>query len=170
MYENRKEPVFDMPIPGMGMTHELGARPWQQPPQYANIEDVAQFYLGQMQDEAFIENTLNLLETEMPITMIANAMVTVGNMNGTHTIDVGVLVMPIIMEMIMFAAESNDVDYVTGMERDVDSEVEDTALQAAINRVSKTSDMPIEESSVSDTEDEMAEDSTMPTGLMARRV
>ena len=40
MYEDRKEPVFDLPVPGMGMTHELGARPWQQPAQYTTIDDV----------------------------------------------------------------------------------------------------------------------------------
>ena len=41
MYEDRKEPVFDAPVPGMGMTHELGARPWQQPAQYTKMDDIA---------------------------------------------------------------------------------------------------------------------------------
>ena len=82
MYEDRKEPVFDLPVPGMGMTHELGARPWQQPAQYTTIDDVAQLYVAQMQDESFMEQALNLLETKMPVTMIANAMQTTNVMNG----------------------------------------------------------------------------------------
>ena len=29
------EPTFNRPIPGEGLTHELGARPWQNPPQFS---------------------------------------------------------------------------------------------------------------------------------------
>ena len=31
------EPMFDGPIPGESLTAELGARPWQSPPQYAML-------------------------------------------------------------------------------------------------------------------------------------
>ena len=123
MYENRQEPVFDTPVPGMGMTHEVGARPWQQPAQYTKIDEVAQLYVAQMQDEVFMENTLNLLETKMPVTMIANAMQTTNVMNGVHSIDTGVLALPIIMEMIMLIADTEGIDYVTGTERNVDDEL-----------------------------------------------
>ena len=119
MYEDRKEPVFDLPVPGMGMTHELGARPWQQPAQYTTIDDVAQLYVAQMQDESFMEQALNLLETKMPVTMIANAMQTTNVMNGVHSIDLGVLALPIIMEMVMLIADTEGVDYVIGTERDI---------------------------------------------------
>ena len=110
MYEDRKEPVFDLPVPGMGMTHELGSRPWQQPAQYTTIDDVAQLYVAQMQDESFMEQALNLLETKMPVTMIANAMQTTNVMNGVHSIDLGVLALPIIMEMVMLIADTEGVD------------------------------------------------------------
>ena len=110
MYEDRKEPVFDAPVPGMGMTHELGARPWQQPAQYTKMDDIAQVYVSQMQDDAFVEQALNLLETKMPVTMIANAMQTTNVMNGVHSIDTGVLALPIIMEMIMMQTEEVEVE------------------------------------------------------------
>jgi len=165
MYENRQEPVFDMPVPGMGMTHEVGARPWQQPAQYAEIDDVAQFYLAKMEDEAFNDNVLNLLETKMPVTMIANAMQTTGVMNGVHTIDVGMLTLPIIMEMIMFLADSEGIDYISGTERDIDSEVMDTSIELAVDKVA--SDM--DEENIIEENEPMVEN-TMPTGLMARRV
>jgi len=165
MYENRQEPVFDMPVPGMGMTHEVGARPWQQPAQYTEIDDVAQFYLAKMEDEAFNDNVLNLLETKMPVTMIANAMQTTGIMNGVHTIDVGMLTLPIIMEMIMFLADSEGIDYISGTERDIDSEVMDTSIELAVDKVA--SDM--DEENIIEENEPMVEN-TMPTGLMARRV
>ena len=35
----RETSDFDLPIPGMAMTHELGARPWQSPPQMTRVEE-----------------------------------------------------------------------------------------------------------------------------------
>ncbi len=168
MYEDRKEPVFDLPVPGMGMTHELGARPWQQPAQYTTIDDVAQLYVAQMQDESFTEQALNLLENKMPVTMIANAMQTTNVMNGVHSIDTGILALPIIMEMIMFIAESDGVDYISGTERDIEAEIEDSSIQAAIQKVEDEDTMTGNEQPIME-EQQMAEDA-MPTGLMARRV
>ena len=165
MYEDRKEPVFDAPVPGMGMTHELGARPWQQPAQYTKMDDIAQVYVSQMQDDAFVEQALNLLETKMPVTMIANAMQTTNVMNGVHSIDTGVLALPIIMEMIMLIADTEGIDYVTGTERNVDDELNETRLQVAVERT---------EDGMMDAEPDMmqtaeVEQEQMPTGLMARR-
>jgi len=168
MYENRQEPTFDLPVPGMGMTHEVGARPWQQPAQYTKVDDVAQYYISKMQDDAFATNVLNLLETKMPVTMIANAMQTVNMMNGVHSLDVGMLSLPIIMEMLMFIADSEGIEYVTGVERNIEAELEDTTIELAVDSATnETSSMtPEEEMTQEDTP--MAEE-TMPTGLMARR-
>ncbi len=168
MYENRQEPTFDLPVPGMGMTHEVGARPWQQPAQYTKVDDVAQYYISKMQDDAFATNVLNLLETKMPVTMIANAMQTVNMMNGVHSLDVGMLSLPIIMEMLMFIADSEGIEYVTGVERNIEAELEDTTIELAVDSATNdTSSMtPEEEMTQEDTP--MAEE-TMPTGLMARR-
>jgi len=150
------------------MTHEVGARPWQQPAQYTEIDDVAQFYLAKMEDEAFNDNVLNLLETKMPVTMIANALQTTGVMNGVHTIDVGMLTLPIIMEMIMFLADSEGIDYVSGTERDINSEVMDTSIELAVDKVADDNDIMNEENTIE--ENEPMVENEMPTGLMARRV
>ena len=168
MYEDRKEPVFDAPVPGMGMTHEVGARPWQRPAQYTKMDDIAQVYIAQMQDDAFVEQALNLLETQMPVTMIANAMQTTNVMNGVHSIDTGVLVLPIIMEMIMLIADTEGINYVTGTERNIDDELNETRLQVATERFD---DMTTEaRPDMMETEEVLeAEEEQIPTGLMARR-
>ena len=167
MYEDRKEPVFDAPVPGMGMTHELGARPWQQPAQYTKMDDIAQVYIAQMQDDAFVEQALNLLETKMPVTMIANAVQTTNVMNGVHSIDTGVLALPIIMEMIMLIADTEGIEYVTGTERNIEAELQDSSIQAAIQQVEDEGKMAREEEPIQ--EEEQVEMENMSTGLMARR-
>ena len=42
----RQEPAFDAPIPGQSLTHEVGARPWQQPAQYPTVEGALEWYLS----------------------------------------------------------------------------------------------------------------------------
>ena len=37
----RTTPNFDVPIPGQSLTAELGARPWQTPPEFPTIEAVS---------------------------------------------------------------------------------------------------------------------------------
>lgn len=159
------ETRLEAPIPGMSMTHELGARPWQQPAQYTTIDDVAQLYVAQMQDESFMEQALNLLETKMPVTMIANAMQTTNVMNGVHNIDLGILALPIIMEMVMLIADTEGVDYVTGTERDIEAEVSGSSIEVATEKA--TGETPTTEPDMMEEEET---EETMPTGLMARRV
>ena len=38
------EPELDAPIPGMSLTAELGARPWQSPPEGATLEEFFELY------------------------------------------------------------------------------------------------------------------------------
>ena len=68
----------------------------------------------------------------------------------------------------MFIAESDGVDYISGTERDIEAEIEDSSIQAAIQKVEDEGTMTGNEQPVME-EQQMAEDA-MPTGLMARRV
>ena len=168
-YGNRTEPILEAPIPGMAMTHEVGARPWQTPPQYPTVNKAAQYYVVSMQDESFVEQAINLMETGMPITLIANNMQLMSVMEGKHTIDVGMLLIPVIMEMLMLIGDRAGIKYATGMERDKEIELKDSASEAAFSRFQKELDKPEVEDVVVEEEKE-EEKQEKPMGLMARRV
>jgi hypothetical protein len=164
-YGNREEPILEAPIPGMAMTHEVGARPWQTPPQYPTVSQAAQYYVTSMQDEAFVEQAINLMETGMPITLMANNIQLATVLQGKHTIDVGMLLIPVIMEMLMLIGDRAGIEYTTGMERDKDIEINDSASEAAFVKFQKElgKDKPQEEVVEEDKQEEE------PMGLMARR-
>ena len=168
-YTNRDEPILEAPIPGMAMTHEVGARPWQTPPQYPTVNKAAQYYVVSMQDESFVEQAINLMETGMPITLIANNMQLMSVMEGKHTIDVGMLLIPVIMEMLMLIGDRAGIKYATGMERDKEIELKDSASEAAFSRFQKELDKPDVEDVVVEEENDK-EEKEKPMGLMARRV
>jgi hypothetical protein len=166
MYQDRQEPIFELPVPGMGLTHEVGARPWQTPAKYKTVDEVAQFYLGQMRNDTFSDQVTSLLQTKMPVTMIANSMNTVNIMEGVHSIDVGMMTMPIIMETIMLIADQQGIDYVTGLERDYNTQVMETDIHSAAEQANVEDDLPVEDV-VEEEETPVPEEA--PMGLMARR-
>ena len=88
----RETSDFDMPIPGMAMTHELGARPWQSPPKMTTVEEGIDFYLSRLVDKKTASRLIEIIEKGVPLTAIAETLTLGGVMQGMHTIDVAVLV------------------------------------------------------------------------------
>ena len=126
---------FEAPIAGMSLTAEPGNRPWQQPPQHATVEAAIEYYLPKLSDEVFYEELLNVMELGIPLTTIANGIQLNGVMSGIHTIDVGILVMPVIVETLAFLGDEAGVDYELGTDREIDSDlVSESQIALAIKK------------------------------------
>jgi len=166
--------TFDRPIPGMGMTAELGGRPWQTPPTYTTVEEASDYYVERMSNPAFREQLIDVMEMKIPLTTLANTIQLASVMEGLHSVDVGMLMIPILVETMMLIGDSADVKYVTGTE---ESKGERPAM---INKIvndiklkqGEEEDMPIEQEEIMPTEESVEEEMPMeeePKGLMARR-
>ena len=112
------EVTFDAPIPGQSLTHEVGARPWQQPAQYATVEEALEWYLSRFEQRDTTEELLNVMEMGIPLTVIANSLQLGAVLEGVHSIDVGVLVTPVLIEMMAYIAEQNGIDFKIGNEEE----------------------------------------------------
>lgn len=109
-----KQSPFDViqPVPpGISWTADSRSRPWASPPKLVNVAEIAQIYVDKMSSPASINNTLELIESEVPLAAIANALMINGVAQNAHTIDAGILVMPVIIEMLVTLAELHDVEY-----------------------------------------------------------
>ena len=160
---------FDRPIPGMGMTHELGARPWQTPPTYATVEEASEYYIERMSSDEFRASLINVMKMGVPLTVLANTIQMASIMEGLHTIDVGMLVIPIIVELLMTIAEAEGVQYQTGMEG-METE-RPTAVSRIINDKMNELRAPTEDIGIEEPQVELQqEEQPQPMGLMARRV
>ena len=124
---------FNAPIPGESLTHELGARPWQQPAQYTTVEEALDFYIPRFSDEEVVRQLLDVLQMGVPVTTLANTIQLGSVMEGKHSIDVGMLVMPVIMELIMYIAEEQGVKYTSGLEKD--KKLRSTLIESALVRL-----------------------------------
>ena len=98
----KPEDFLEAPIPGMSLTTEPGNSPWEQPPQLVTIQEVADFYISKLtEDEDAIDKTLNAIKLGVPLQSLADGVITFNMMKGVHTVDVGFLVMPILVEMFI---------------------------------------------------------------------
>jgi len=112
-----KQPRFDAPIPGMSLTHELGARPWQQPAQFTTVEEVVEHYTDNMlNNDEFADQLIDVMGMGIPLTTIANTIQLAGVMEGKHSVDTGLLALPVIVESMQLIGDAAGVKYNTGME------------------------------------------------------
>jgi len=153
------------PIPGQSLTHELRARPWQNPPQFTTVEESMDWYLERFDNPEIVQELLSVMESGIPISTIANSMQLGAVLQGVHSIDVGMLVMPILIEIMKTLAEKTDTKYVMGDEPEETDRASDAVLDSAVNKIKgmNLKDMPEEEMM------EEEEPQEEPVGLMARR-
>jgi hypothetical protein len=142
-------PYLTAPIPGMSLVSEPGSYPWEQPPQFVTLDEVAQMYSEKMNDVEAIQELMGLLEKNIPVVSIVNAMVKMGLMKGYHTVDTGFLVTPIIVEIIKTLAELNDVPYSltaedVGKEGMVSASVIKELIEEAKNKTEKNPEAVVE--------------------------
>jgi len=80
--------MFDAPIPGESLTIELGSRPWQQAPEMATVDEAIEYYMERLSTDEFMNQLMDVLELEVPITSIVNTMQLNSVMEGVHSVDV----------------------------------------------------------------------------------
>ena len=155
---------FSRPIPGEGMTAELGARPWQNPPQFSTVEDALGYYIPRMAQDDFAKSLINVMEMGVPLTSLANIIMISGVMEGRHSVDVGILIIPSLVETMRLLGDSAGVDYDTGMERDA-TRIDNGLAQMVATKFAQAED--VEEKEPEEDVEEVAEEPSV--GLMSRR-
>lgn len=158
------EELFDAPIPGMSLTHELGDRPWQTPAQFPTVDEAIEYYMNSMTSEEFMEQLIDIMEIGVPVTTIANSLQLGSVMEGKHSVDVGLLVVPLLMELIMMLGDSAGIEYETGLQNPDRNKARDTQLAKYASQYKQSLD---EVDTKAMAEEETEDD--QPTGLMARR-
>ena len=159
------EPQFDAPIPGESLTVGQGGNNYKKPPRHSTIEQALAVYMETMQDDSFADNIIMALEMGIPVTTIANMMQLKGVIDGLHTIDVSMLILPILMEMIAYIAESRNVDYDMGTDESKDIPSEESIL-ASINRSKIKAPETVQEQ----VPEEVTMEEDPSVGLMARSI
>ena len=172
------EPRFDAPTPGMALTHELGARPWQQPAQNSNMDSVIDYYVTRMASEDFEKSLVHVMQMNIPLTTLANTIQLAGVMEGKHSVDTGILVMPVLIEMMQLIGDKNNIKYDSGLKNETINMVNSPMIERAVMELKEEmgeEDEVIKDESIPNEnipDKPIMEEPTLeeePKGLMSRR-
>jgi hypothetical protein len=104
--------MFTPVPPGVSWTAPARGRPWLNPPKDTDIVKIANTYLTLLGSSESMNDVLDALDTQMPLSLIAESILLNGVSSGKHTLDAAVLVMPVVIEMLKTIAALNKVDVV----------------------------------------------------------
>ena len=143
--------------PGVSWTAEPKSRPWSTPPKFVTVNEVAQGYVTNLSSSNMINFTLDAIETGVPLAALANAMMLSGVASGIHTVDTGILVVPVIIEMLKTTAELHGVKYQVFEEDEDAGTIPDRVVKQAMKKASSA------------VTEEVVEPQVELSGLMARK-
>ena len=116
---------FTAPTPGMSLTTEPGARPWEIPSKFSEPEDALNFYIDEFNSPKKMDNLFDILENNVPVTAVIDSLIITGVMQGVHSLDVATLIAPALYEFVIGIADISDIEYRTGIDEPAE---ESTAL------------------------------------------
>ena len=161
--------LFTGPIPGASLTTEVGNRPWENPPKEVDLQTVITNYLSRLQDPNVIFPLLDAIKYGTSIATLVETVIETAVMEGEHTIDVGILAAPVIVEYLKQASEVSKIKYKIS-DQEVRAErapkkINSRLLEEILEEMEQTKDSPETEELEASAEDIK----TSSKGLMARK-
>ena len=170
--------AFERPIPGQSLTTEPKNAPYERPPEIVDPIEALDIHIENLLKPGAMEDALYFLEYGVDLVTLVQGILRGAVMEGIHSIDVSLIIAPVIHEYIKGFADAADLDYKEGWE----TKEEEKALsyRRDVERAKKLLDELREEKGeeVPTTMEEMTEEPEMeleveeeqpaPTGLMAR--
>ena len=105
------EQFFEAPIPGQSLTSEPKNYPWERPPTTVDPNEAIVHYIEKISREDVTDDILDILQTGMPVGTLTDIMLTGGVMNGIHTVDMSLLIAPVVHEYILTIADAAGIEY-----------------------------------------------------------
>jgi hypothetical protein len=93
--------------------------------------DALEMYMEKLGDEEALDDIMDMLDIGVPVSVVAGSMLTAGVMNGMHTVDVKLLLKPLLMTQIKTLADVTGVEYKMTMEEYRDRDAEAKQKRAA---------------------------------------
>lgn len=103
-------------IPGQSLTAEPKNAPYENPPQMTKPEDAVFWHLERLADKT--EDILDALELGLDVVTLTTGILRGAVMEGRHSVDVSLIIAPIIHEFIKVGADRAGIDYEEGFPDD----------------------------------------------------
>lgn len=170
--------MFNAPIPGQSLTAEPKNYAWENPPQFSTPEESLIFHLERLQEPERIKSVLGLIDLGLDIKTMTEGILRGAVANGRHSIDVSMIIGPIIHEYIVGTAEAAGLEYDEGLEtnnkfnrEETNKGIREREARKILAQFEEEGEVDIPEESMEEVpEEEVAKEQPkeMPKGLMSR--
>jgi len=164
-------------IPGQSLTAEPKNAPYENPPEMVTEDDAVMWHLERLTEPDRMEALVDMLELGMDVVTLTEGLLRGAVMEGRHSIDLSLIIAPVIHEFIVRTAEKVGVDFEEGIPDDTEQreDIRYTINENKARKMLAELDMEVEdEGEVEDTAEPQEEEvmpveaESKPAGLMAR--
>jgi hypothetical protein len=107
-----------MIIPGQSLTAEPKNAPYENPPQMVKPEDAINWHLDRFTDYERYEALMDALQLDIDVVTITKGLLRNAVMQGRHSVDVSIIIAPVIHEFIKTTAENAGIEFDEGFDEE----------------------------------------------------
>jgi|TARA_B110000285_G_C15110937_1_gene611061 hypothetical protein len=123
------------PIPGQSLTDEPQNFAWERPPEIVDPNEAIKFHMDRLSEKPVVESVMFLMELGYPVDVLTRSMLTASVGEGIHTIDVSMIVAPVIEEELSYMARTAGIEYKETFANDqTEDEIQEEKLRILINQ------------------------------------
>jgi len=164
---------FEAPIPGQSLTNEPKNHPWERPPETSNPDEAIVHHLTRLGQPKMLDSILDGVAQGMPVSLLTEMVLTGAVSQGIHSIDISMMIAPVIQDYIVTLLEEEGVEFEEFFEEDGDEDLrKNIALSGAITGLkTKKPEADDLESAIAappEMEEEVMEEKPKRGGLMSR--
>lgn len=162
--------MFAAPIPGQSLTTPPKNYTWERPPEVTDPEEAMQMHITRLSEPEILEAVLDAFEVgEVDVASMTKGIIRAAVAQGLHTIDVGMLVAPVVHEFIKQAAVTAGIEVEDGFEDKAGKEAQKQAvLEARARKQLKALQARVPQEEVEIPAEPLVEEVPVKRGLMAR--
>ena len=135
---------MDGPIPGQSLTKTPRNALYERPPEIADPNEAVIWHMKKLSDPKRLDNLLFTLEYGVPVKHATQAALTTAVAQGIHSIDVSLIIAPVVHKFISSTAEEAGITYLDDFEDKEENAQDEKAKAQALLRKS-VEETPVEE-------------------------
>jgi hypothetical protein len=107
---------FNRPVPGQSLTSTPKGAPYERPPEINDPVKALDYHLDILDNPKAVEQAMFMLEMGVDLSTLVEGITRNAVIEGMHSIDISLIVAPVIHEYLKGYADSLDVNYDEGFE------------------------------------------------------
>lgn len=108
--------ILDGPIPGQSLTASPKNAPYERPPEVTDPDDALMIHLDKLNDAETMEGVTYLIQKGVDVRTITEGILRSAVMEGIHSVDVSLIVAPVVHDFIASTLDAIGLEYDHGFE------------------------------------------------------